>query len=324
MPKPHAVMQREIKLRLKGKSGKSRIDEINKILSEMPPFKDGPYGKLRKDLLSGITEVRRKESVVYHDTSFEIKKEGLRLIGIVGMPNSGKSSILNALTGSNSKTGDYSFTTTSLVSGAYKWNSACIQLVDLPGIIEGASSGVGIGKRLFSVIRNTDIILLTLDLSNNYPKQFSILENELSNSRIFISPDRANPDPGEVKKCIVLGNKCDLVDTDTIESFKSLLSKYTVIVGSALHNTNTEKIKDTICEVAGLIYIHYKNPRKELEPLVVDKGSKISDIARRIHRNLLDNFRFAKVWGKSAKFPGQMVGLNHEVLPEDTVEILAK
>ncbi|MCD6477316.1 MAG: TGS domain-containing protein [Candidatus Aenigmarchaeota archaeon] len=87
-----------------------------------------------------------------------------------------------------------------------------------------------------------------------------------------------------------------------------------------------EKIKEKIWNNLDLIKIYTKEPGKDPEQkaLVLKKGSTVKDVAKSVHKDFLKFFKFARVWGKSAKYPGQKVGLEHILKDDDIVEIHAK
>ncbi len=108
--------------------------------------------------------------------AFEIRKGGDATVVLIGLPSVGKSTILNRLTNAKSKVAAYAFTTLTVVPGILRLNGADIQILDLPGIISGASSGRGRGRRVLSVARNADLVLLVLDVFQ--PGQVQLLKNE--------------------------------------------------------------------------------------------------------------------------------------------------
>jgi small GTP-binding protein len=108
---------------------------------------------------------------------FELKKGGDCTAVLIGLPSVGKSTILNRLTNAKSKVAAYAFTTLTVVPGLLEYNGAKIQILDLPGIISGAATGTGRGRRVLSVAKNADLILLVLDVFQ--PDQVSTLKKEL-------------------------------------------------------------------------------------------------------------------------------------------------
>jgi hypothetical protein len=94
---------------------------------------------------------------------FTIKKSGDATVGIIGFPNVGKSTLLNRLTGASSKIGEYDFTTLKAIPGVMRFKGADIQMLDLPGLVEGASRGRGRGREILSVVRNVDLLLIVVD-----------------------------------------------------------------------------------------------------------------------------------------------------------------
>ncbi len=121
---------------------------------------------------------------------FSVKKTGDATVVFIGLPNVGKSTLLNRLTNAKSQVASYQFTTVNIVPGMMEYRSARIQILDLPGIIKGAASGKGLGKRVLSVARSADLVLLMLDVFQ--PDQEALLKKELR--EIGIRVDEKPPD----------------------------------------------------------------------------------------------------------------------------------
>jgi uncharacterized protein len=120
---------------------------------------------------------------------YDVKKTGDATVVLIGFPSVGKSTLLNRLTNAKSKVAAYQFTTLTVVPGLMDYRGARIQVLDLPGIIEGASSGKGLGKRVLSVARNADLILFIVDVFQ--PEAATVLRRELRN--IGIRADERAP-----------------------------------------------------------------------------------------------------------------------------------
>lgn len=95
---------------------------------------------------------------------FDVAKTGDARIGFVGFPSVGKSTLLSNLAGVYSEVAAYEFTTLTTVPGCIKFKGAKIQLLDLPGIIEGAKDGKGRGKQVIAVARTCSLIFIVLDV----------------------------------------------------------------------------------------------------------------------------------------------------------------
>jgi uncharacterized protein len=109
---------------------------------------------------------------------FDVKKSGAASIGFVGFPSVGKSTLLTKLTGTTSEVAAYEFTTLTTVPGVIKYRGAKIQMLDLPGIIEGAKDGRGRGRQVIAVARSCDLIFIVLDV-NKPLRHKQIIEHEL-------------------------------------------------------------------------------------------------------------------------------------------------
>ena len=112
-----------------------------------------------------------------HTTGYAVSKSGDATVILVGFPSVGKSTLLNVLTGSKSEVAAYAFTTLTVIPGVLKHKGAKIQILDVPGIVEGAASGRGRGKEVLQMIRNADLVILLLDVF--HPEHLPVLHEEL-------------------------------------------------------------------------------------------------------------------------------------------------
>ena len=119
---------------------------------------------------------------------FDVAKSGDTRVGLVGFPSVGKSTLLTKLTGTFSEAASYEFTTLTAIPGTLHYRGARIQVVDLPGIIEGAKDGKGRGRQVISAARTCNIILVVLDVAK--PATHKILiERELDGFGIRLNQE---------------------------------------------------------------------------------------------------------------------------------------
>lgn len=119
---------------------------------------------------------------------FAVAKYGDARVALIGFPSVGKSSILSAVTGTKSECAAYEFTTLTCIPGNLVINDTKIQLLDLPGIIEGASSGRGRGREVIAVARSADLVLIVLDGAREQNNQHrNILVGELETMGIRLN-----------------------------------------------------------------------------------------------------------------------------------------
>eukprot|EP01064_Diplonema_japonicum_P033565 TRINITY_DN6650_c2_g2_i1.p1 TRINITY_DN6650_c2_g2~~TRINITY_DN6650_c2_g2_i1.p1 ORF type:complete len:397 (+),score=105.66 TRINITY_DN6650_c2_g2_i1:86-1192(+) len=132
--------------------------------------------KLAK-LKSEVMESQSKKSGPKQE-GFEVQKTGDARIGFIGFPSVGKSTLLNKLTNTFSEVAAYEFTTLTCVPGVVKYKGAKLQMLDLPGIIEGAKDGKGRGRQIIAVARTCSCLLIILDVAKPLTHKL-IIEREL-------------------------------------------------------------------------------------------------------------------------------------------------
>jgi len=312
MPMPHSVQKRKIVERLKGLGGKAKINEIRKILEEIPKYKSGPYGKMRSWLADEIEGARTKRKVKAVDV-FAVKKEGAFQVGLIGQPSTGKSSLVKALSGAQIAVADYSFTTLKPHPAIIQIQGVDFQLVDLPGLIEEASKGKGLGKRVLSAVRTVDGIAFVHDVSKPLQELEQMVKELVS----------AGIKPLEDKPAIIIANKIDLLQHQSkLGEVGRRFKNYKIVPVSATESKNLGLLKAAIWEMTGWIKV-YSFGGKE-RPVPLPKDATVKEFAERIHKDFVESFKYAKIWGPSAKFAGQRVGLSHILQDNDEVEIVLK
>ncbi len=308
MPMPHRTFAQVAKRRLIGKEGKERIREVRALLSELPDYKNGPYADLRKSLLTEIENTRVRSSAVHRD-SIAVRREGAAQIALVGPPNVGKSSILQALSEIQIKTGDYPFTTLRPVPALTRVHGVLVQLVEIPGLIGGASDDKGGGRALLGVLRSADAIVFCARAA--YPtNDLKAVRHELAAAGID-------------KPAILAVTRADEGTDADIERLRAAFPDLELVPVSILDPQTLDNLRDRIWQLTRLIRIYLRtNGSTDEEPLALPIDATIADVANWVHSELGASFTGARIWGPSARFDGQRVGREHVVQDTDTVEIV--
>ena len=297
MPMPHRTQQQLIKRRLVGKDGSERIRELRAILGELPGYRNGPYADLRKWVENELAAARTRKKVVNRD-SIAVRREGAAQIALVGPPNAGKSSLLQALSAIQIRTGDYAFTTTRPVAATTRLGGVLVQLVEIPGLIEGAADDRGGGRALLGVLRNADAILWC-HASDRPLEELETIRDEVAAAGIEL--------PG-----LLAATKAD-------EARPPEHPELRVLPVSVLDDASLERLREELWALTGLVRVHLRDGG---DPVALEPPATVLDVADTIHHELRARCTGARVWGPSARFPGQQVGREYELADGDTVEIL--
>eukprot|EP00904_Undaria_pinnatifida_P009410 jgi/Undpi1/559/HiC_scaffold_10.g04023.m1 len=159
-----------------------RIKEIEQEMDKTQRNKatEGHLGMLKARLAKLRSELLTPSSGGGGGQGFDVARSGDGRVAMIGFPSVGKSSLLNELTETESVAAGYEFTTLTCIPGNIYYNDTRIQLLDLPGIIEGAAYGRGRGREVIAVARSSDLILMVLDGAKEGVNQHrKILEREL-------------------------------------------------------------------------------------------------------------------------------------------------
>ncbi len=158
-------------------------------------------------------------------------------IGVIGLPNAGKSSLLSSITNANPKVANYQFTTLNPNLGVASYDNKEITIADIPGLIEGAHKGTGLGIKFLKHIERCKTLLHLIDITNtDLEKAYYQVKNELK---------KYSPELLKKKELIVL-NKTDLIDNANVKKIIDNFSKQIkkeVFSLSTLKKNSVSKIK---------------------------------------------------------------------------------
>jgi small GTP-binding protein len=296
VPMPHRTYKQVIQRRLVGKEGAARTRELREILAELPGYRNGPYADLRKWVEAQLVDTRTKSRTLSRD-SIAVRREGAAQIALVGPPNAGKSSLLQALSNVRIKTGDYAFTTLRPVPALTRIRGVLVQLVEIPGLIEGAYEDRGGGRALLGVLRSADAIVYC-HAANEPPGELEVVRAEVAAA-------------GIEKPAILAVTKCD-------EAPPFAHSELGVVPVSVLDDASLDALRAAIWELTGLLRVELPDG----EAVALHPPATVVDVARTVHKDLAERCTGARVWGPSARFEGQRVGRHHVVADGDRVEVV--
>ncbi len=319
LPPEYFVAEKKFR---QAKTVSEKIAALEEMLSIMPHHKG--TDKLRALLRRKLAKLK-EESLVEKGKKgkkdiYAVKKESTGQVAMAGLPNSGKSQLLSALTNANPTIADYPFSTQKPQTGMIPYENIKIQLVDLPPVTPHTDGWV------YGIMKNADLLLLVIDISGDPIGDFENLKELLLERKI--SPVSELPE--EVsddlihKKSILVFNKGDLVDEEDFSVLKELLeTDLPMTYVSAKEKMGCDVLKKLIFSKLDIIRVYPKPPGKKPdmeEPVVLPKGSTVIDLAEEIHKDFAKKLKYARVWG-SGRFEGQRVTRDYVLEDGDIVEL---
>lgn len=368
---------------MEAKTPEEKLRALQEFLSAVPKHKGTEnlvqWARRRMaELREEIEEQRRRRR---GGVSFFVEKEGAAQLVLVGLPNSGKSSLLARLTNAKTEIADYPYTTRRPVPGMLTYQDIRFQLVDAPPLMPGG--GGGFASRVLGLARNADALIIVVSLESDPLWEFEAIRRELEESNIVIRRprgrvviERMRGGHGGVrvvaggkmldytvedvrkllegyriysavvkiygettlddvekaifenvsyKPAVVIANKSDLPGAveKVVELRKVVPPEVPLIPASAKTGAGLDDLGEALFKILGIVRIYTKQPNGEVadRPLILRRGATVMDVARAVHSRLAKNFSYAKIWGPSAKYPGERVGADHVVMDRDVVEI---
>jgi len=300
-----------------------KILALEQMLSVMPKHKGTDH--LKADLrrkLSKLKEAPVKKGRGKHVDIFHIPRSGAGQIALIGTPNSGKSSIVAALTNAKANVADFPFATSAPVPGMVTFEDVPIQLVDTPPITADFISPGQVGT-----YRNCDVIGIVIDLSADIEEQLGICMDFLESRKLLIDAEAPAVDEhgnALAKKAFCICTKSDIAKAGAFNKLKQKCKyPFEFVEISTKSNAGLEELSATMFRLLGIIRIYAKPPGKPADmsdPFTLPAGSTVMDLATAIHRELAGKLKFARIWGTGV-YDGQNTQRNHVLNDKDIIEL---
>jgi len=346
-----------------------QIEAIQEILRKTPHHKatNGFIGAMR----AKIARLKDKEIQTSGKgggggTGYAVKKQGDATVVLIGPPSAGKSTLINKLTNAESKVAPYEFTTVTVVPGMLKYNEAYIQILDIPGLIEGAKEGKGKGHEVLSVARAADLLIVMTDVERIDLIGKMVAELEGAGIRINQEKPKVLIEQMEQGGLEISSNIKQDIDKETIKEIAReygiknglitlkekftyerlfdafsenrvyipaifVINKVDLPVGarhyklganhilniSAEKGSGIEELVKLIWKTLRFVTVYLVKPDEEIEkgsPVIMKQGNTLKDVALKIGPDFASSKKLVKIWGPGARFPGQEVSFETEVL----------
>jgi ribosome-interacting GTPase 1 len=306
---------------------REKLRLAEELLRIMPKHKGTDH--LQADIKTKIAKLKRqiaapkKAGGTRQTTLMDyVEREGAGQIILVGPPNSGKSSLIDALTNAEPLVADYPYSTREPLTGMMVYETVQIQLIDTPPI-----SVDQYDNYLSNLIRNADVVLLVCDLGDpNMIQQIDAVISRLEEKRIVLKPeveDQPEDPRFKFQKAVICGHKeYEDESGELMAQLRDRFSGFVVVGTSILDDKSLEDLRRALFESLSVIRIYTKQIGKEVDrtdPVVLKIGGTVEDAANAIHKDFGQKLKYAKVWGQG-KFDGQRVKSDFTLIDGDIVE----
>ncbi len=306
-------------------TNEEKILALEQMLSVMPKHKgtDGLKADLRRKLSKlKETAAQQQKKGGKHTDIFHVPRTGAGQVVLLGTPNSGKSSLLAALTNAKVNVADFPFATHAPVPGMVKYEDVQIQLVDMPPVTADYSAPGQIGT-----YRNCDIVAMAVDLSQDVEEQLLVLLDFLESHNLLQDDETPAVDgQGNAlgKKVVCLCTKADIALDGAYELTKKSCDKPMPFLKVSTQTAEgLDKLTEMLFRELNILRIYAKPPGKPADmndPFTMPIGATVQDLSRAIHRELAEKLKSARIWGTGV-YDGQNVHLTHVLHDKDIVEL---
>ncbi|MCE7742698.1 MAG: hypothetical protein GOP50_09590 [Candidatus Heimdallarchaeota archaeon] len=309
MPKPYAVVMEEIKNALKGKAGEERAKEIRRLLKEIT-WDVGDYKRIKDKLRRELSEIEVMEQAKRASRRSSTTKKETPQFLVIGLTNSGKSTLINNLCGTEIQVGDYEYTTTEPQYGAMVHGGIKFQVVELPAISEG---GWIYDKTTLGMVYSTDCLII---VGRSF-EEFSVVLKELEEQNIELIPKR-------------LGDGFAQTSPRTIPTILVKQENLGLISHNELRNAsfnNTEEIKNILLEIINSTRVFTMNSFNEIEEepvMFFQENLIVKDVVSKMNKSKMDVFKDAVVLEGGPNGRRKRVGITYELQDKDVIHLTFK
>lgn len=308
------------------KTVQDKIVALQEMMAVCPRHKDTDH--LRADMRRRLSKLREEEQQGKKKgrsgPSYHVPKEEAPQVVLIGSPNVGKSQLVAIATNAEPEVAPYPFTTRAPQPAMMPYEDIQIQLIDIPPLSPDHTD-----SWVPEIIRNADAALLIVDLdADDCVDTFQYVRDALAEKGIRLSPAHdpsEEESPRDVKLTIVVANKTDSPNAaENLAFLREVVGEQFVVVPiCAGIGHGLDELKRVLVKSLNIVRVYGKVPGKPPDmkrPFILPRGSTVTDVARKIHREFGDKLRSARVWG-SGKFDGQTVDGTHVVEDGDILEI---
>ena len=317
---------------------KERLERLREMLRTIPKHKGTEH--LQADIKTRIRQLTEelaagRKGGARSGPSHVVRPEGAAQLALLGPPNTGKSTLHDRLTGSRAAGGPYPFTTQLPQPGMLPYEDVHLQLVDLPPITAEYTA-----PWIVNALQPADAALLVVDVAApDCLDRLSDLLAALASRKITLVPDWERPrtdaeggsgfeDPFAIRlPAALIAARADQSPNveEEVEVLQELLDvRYPSMAVSARTGSGLEALAGWLFRTLEVVRVYTKAPGRPpdfSQPFTVRRGDTVYDVARMVHQEIADRFKFGRLW-RNAAANGRQVGRDYRVADRDVLELV--